>query len=273
MSAQPVVSREVAVDDKRVEQLTGHIHARTLQMLYWSLITGAVFAAFVAGLYFGILQCNWHVFSLKAWWDGLFHQAWWPTYRHTAFRDIPEPAFAIMGALTALAKPKQWAKRVSTLKLVTAPLVMAVATFALGIAGTWLLNYAFGHPILASDAAGNLSLGFIIGRILHVYWGPVGATFQGQLLDGPAERAARRRRLPKWVRRPYAPPQLRERMAVMYLNELSPDVTTPGAPSRLRRWLLVIGVIMFILIAALGIIGHYWVGTNHTIPYIQPLQH
>lgn len=261
-----------ATDDWQVEQLTGHIHARRFQMLYWSLITGAVFAAFIAGLYFGILQCNWHVFSLKLWWDNLFHQAWWPTYRHTAFRDIPEPAFAIMGALTALAKPKLWARRVSTLRLVTAPVVMAVATFALGIAGTWLLNYAFGHPVLAAGAAGNLLLGFVIGRILHVYWGPVGATYQGMLLDGPAERAARRGQLPKWVRRWYVPPQLRERMAVMYLNELAPDVTTPGAPSRLRHVLTIVGVTAFILIAALGFLGHFGVGVAHiTLPYIQPL--
>lgn len=255
-------------EDQQIEQLTGHIHLRPVQMTLWGIVAGLIGAGFIAGLYFGITQCNWHVFYLKNDWDSLLPYKWWPVYRHTAFRDIPEPAFATMGVMTLLAKRSYWDKRVSTLRLVTAPLAVAVITFGLAILGTWLLNYAFGHPVLQWHAAGNLALGFVIGRLVHFYWAPVGATLQGQLLDGPAERAVRRRRIPSWVHLPVVPVQVRERFAKMYLDVRAPDVETPEAVSGVRKWLIVAGVMVFTLVTILGLLGHYWAGAGHTIPWI-----
>jgi hypothetical protein len=249
-----------------------HVHFRRTQMLLWSVIAGLLGAGFIAGLYFGILQANWHLFTLKPWWDGLFKQAWWPTYRHTAFRDIPEPAFATMGVMTLLAKPKYWKSRVSTWRLAYTPLLVIVLTFALGIAGTWLLNYAFGRPVLATAHIGDLLLGFVVGKIMHFLWAPVGATIQGNILDDKADKAARTKKIPFAIRWPVLPPVIRERFADMYraskqvaYNLFSEDHTT------LRKWVVGGLAVVFTLVTALGLVGHYWVGTGHTIPFIMPV--
>lgn len=253
------------------------IHFRNTQTLVWTGITAVIFAGFIAGLYFGILQANWHVFCLKPWWDHLFTQSWWPTYRHSAFRDIPEPSFAVMGVMTVMAKPKHWNKHVSTLRLVTAPFALITMTFAFGIAGTWLLNYAFGHPILAWHSAGDLMLGFIIGRILHVFWAPVGATIQGHLLASRADKSAFRNRVPLWVKLPLSAPTIRQRFSVMFtkrrqdfsvqVNRAMISTVSGGA----RAWIISAGAVIFVLVTILGLIGHYGFGAGYDpIPFIQP---
>lgn len=255
------------------------IRHRKQQMLAWSVIAGFLGAGFIAGLYFGILQANWHVFYLKAWWDGLFSQSWWPVYRHSAFRDIPEPAFATMGVMTLLAKPKYWDRPVSNLRLVTAPVILVLVTFILGIGGTWLLHYGLPvnvRTVLAWHAAGNLILGFIIGRVLHAFWAPVGAALQGNLLDGSAERAARRslrahkRRIPLWVRWPLTPPVIREHFSSLFSESL--ESGKHGAEKKrrpvIRTVLITIMVLAAAAITALGVAGHYWAGTGHVIPWL-----
>lgn len=261
-----------------------HVHFRRTQMLLWTAIAAVLGAAFIAGLYFGILEANWHVFDLKPGWDGLFKQAWWPTYRHSAFRDIPEPAFAVMGILTLLAKQKYWDKQVSTLRLVVSPFILILATIALGIGGTWLLHYGLPlhvRNVLANHSAGNLILGFAIGRIMHVFWAPVGATIQGHLLQASVSRAATRQQLPVWVRLPIAPPTLRERFSKMYREHQAQtytlEATSVGAhlvysadktPASSRAWLITSMAVVFTLVTLLGLAGHYYAGTGHVIPWL-----
>lgn len=252
---------------------------RREQMIVWAFAAAFVGAAFIAGLYFGILEANWHLFSLKHTWDHLLPESWWPIYRHSAFRDIPEPAFATMGVLTLIVKPKYWDKRVSTLRLVTAPFILVIATLALGVLGTWLLK--FGLPehvrhVLAWHSVGNIALGIAIGRLMHFFWAPVGATIQGNLLDGSAGNAVVFNHVPAWVRLPFAPPVLRERFSRMFLAEKAGEQFKPeqaAQPVRQTRyWLVSAMVVVFALITALGIIGHFWVGVmGHTVPFIQPI--
>lgn len=246
------------------------IKFRSAQMLLWSVVAGFVGAGFIAGLYFGILQVNWGIFWLKPWWDGLFNgSSTWAVYRHTAFRDIPEPAFATMGVMTLLAKPKYWDKRVGTARLALTPLLIIVLTFALGIFGTWLLNFAFGHPVLTWHSAGDLILGFLIGRILHATWAPVGATFQGQALENRADAAANRGRVPAWVWLPVMPPVIRERFSSMY--KASRKVTGNLFQANHGPWRKVLVITMlavFTLITVIGLLGHYYAGTGHVIPFL-----
>ena len=246
-----------------------YIHLRSGQMLLWGVIAAFAGAGFVAGLYFGILQVNWHLFWLKPWWDGLFRQSWWVVYRHTAFRDIPEPAFATMGVMTLLAKPKYWDKTVGSVRLVTTPVMIVVLTFALGVLGTWLLNFAFGHPVLQWHSAGNLVLGFVIGHAMRYLWLPVGAAIQGHLLEGSADKAAARDRVPVWVRWPLSPPVIRERWTRLYLkSQKVPHNIYDEGSSTARRWLTGLMVLVFVIVTVIGLLGHYYVGTGHAISFL-----
>jgi hypothetical protein len=249
------------------------IKFRTEQTIIWSVILGFLFAGFAAGLYFGITQVNWHIFWLKPDWDGLFKYPWWATYRHVAFRDIPEPAFATLGVYTILAKPKYWAQHVNTWRLAFTPLLIIILIFALGVAGTWLLYFApwanahvFATAV-AWHSAGNLVLGFIIGHFMRYLWQPVGATIQGRILEPRADKAANAHRVPLWASLPVAPPPVRERFTGLYNKSL----TVTGNLYDSNPWrvvLITVMVVVFIAVTALGLLGHYWVGTGHLLSWL-----
>ena len=245
-----------------------YIKFRLPQTIIWSVVAGLLGAGFVAGLYFGILEVNWHLFWLKPDWDGLFKQAWWATYRHTAFRDIPEPAFATLGVYTLLAKPKYWDKKVATWRLAVTPFAVIILTLALGVAGTYLLYFApWAHnhdfsTVVLYHALGNLVLGFLIGHAMRYLWLPVGATLQGRILEGGADRAAARGHDPLWVKLPLTPPVIRERFSKLY-------VASKGVKGNLydtnpaRAWFIAFAVLVFVVVTVIGLYGHYWVGAGH----------
>lgn len=282
--------------DRRLLVSGRHVRARGLQMTAWSAAAGFLGAAFVAGLYFAVLEVRWYVhvgpvhfqlFWLKPWWDsgmGFVRSGNWPLYRHVAFRDLPEPAFATMAVMTLLARPRWWDTRVGTARLVTAPLILVAATFAMGLGGVWLLDFALpdawhaafsaaGHPGFRVPAGPlgklqlpELALGFLMGRALHRLWAPVGATLQGYQLDRAVARAQGRGRAPLWVSLPVMPPVIRERFSQMWREGRSGT-----AGGRVNRWVIGAMTLLIVLVTALGVTAHYWVGTlGHSVPYLAP---
>jgi hypothetical protein len=243
------------------------IKFRIPQTIIWAVIAGFIGAGFVAGLYFGILEVNWHLFWLKPDWDGLFKQSWWVTYRHEAFRDIPEPAFATLGVYTMLAKPKYWAKHVSAWRIAWTPFAVITIIFGLGIVGTWFLNYAFGHPIFQWENIGDLVLGFLIGHIVRYIWLPVGATIQGRILEPRADKAAASHQVPRWVMLPIGPPPIRERFTLLYDKSLKVKGNLYDS-NAWRRVMIGAMVLVFIVVTVVGLLGHYWVGTGHMLSWL-----
>lgn len=252
------------------------------QMLLWSTVAGACFAAVVAGAYYLVLETNWGAFYLKGWWDhqafdNLISRATWPRYRHAAYRDQLEPAAAVMGVMTLLAKPKWWAVRVGAARLAVTPLVLLALAIVLSMSGVWLLDFGLQHVWHAAPSPARiwetLVVGVLIGRVLHRVWAPVGATIQGQLIDGPVIRSRRRGRFPLWVRYPLAPPVLRERFSRMWRKEeklKDSDESAVQEQGLLGR--LAIGAIVLIafLLMVTGFIAHFWIGTGHSFPFLAP---
>jgi hypothetical protein len=275
------------------------IRFRAVQSLYWSVLLGLVFAQIAFGVYDAVLQVAWvpgH--SLKAAWDangfGLVHSGNWALYRHLAFRDIAGPAWGTMGVVTVLAKPKWWdkGKDVKTFRLATAPLVIIVATYALGVLGVYL--GFFGLPDLWHHALGswtvpgtkwlgylsatNFVIGFAIAHILRRYWAPVGAALQGDAMDRSVnswqaratrngltlDQAVQRGMLPAWERLPLAPPVLRERFAKTWRAITRLHVR----PS--RKWVTRAVLAVMALLVILGALGHYVAGHGTPVPYLFP---
>jgi hypothetical protein len=242
------------------------IHLRRSQMLLWGVIAGAVFAAFMAGLYCTVTQLSYFGDSLKPAWDGLFKTPWWAVYRRTSFRDIPEPAFAVIGYMTLMVKPKYWDKTVSTTRLVITPFILIISVFALGIGATWLLNYGLPvhvRNVLAWHYVGDLLAGLIIAHLMRFLFAPVGAVIQQHLMESGADRAAARQRVPLWVRLPDAPPVVRERFSHMYskARKVTGDLFEKN---RSKTWVIGFMVLFFVVVSVIGFISHYYFGAGHT---------
>jgi hypothetical protein len=185
------------------------------QYVVWLVIVAVLGSALVAGGYFNLLEVNWHLFYLKHWWDGgmgVFHSASWFLYRH-GYRNDGEPAVAIMLISSFIASPKYWGRRVGRIRLVVTPFVLVIVAVALITGAIWLQYFGLPnmwHAILGSDRvhlfhpkywaiAETLIFGFLIGRVLHPIWGPVGAHIQGFYVN----RSLMRHQggsLPLWVR-------------------------------------------------------------------------
>lgn len=261
------------------------IHWYHLQKYLWVAIAGFFGALIVAGWYFGLFEVNWRIGSvelvnLKPWWDsgmGLIHSKSWAAYRH-GYRNLGEPAGAVMFGKTLLVNRKYWGKRLSTWWLLATPVILLAVAFVLITGGVWLLNFGLPHAAvtaLAHGSIGYLILGFLIGLALHPIWAPVGSTLQGDYVDRSVAWTRRIRKsgapgthsyTPPWVRLPAAPPDVRERWC--WVND-----TVPAIPSRgqAHRALAASIIVFLVLSAALGFIGHYLVGVfGMTIPYLAP---
>lgn len=291
--------------------LTGeNVRGRFIQMTYWGIAAGFVGACIIAGIYFDLLQVPWHMpfgwfgvhgsGSLKSWWDGLFGGSpVWAAFRHAAFRDIPEPVFALMAVQTLLAKPYK-GPPVSTRRIIVSPVVIILATFALGALSVWLVNFALpdlwhwavsaqGHPDwklehsawLGRWSVGVLLPGFIINRIMRAYWAPVGATFQEFLNDVAIDRKQAIAQdcgvtpeqavefdrkgwhiIPLFIRLPLTPPVFRERFADMWRTNT--EVSVRGTHNRVIAAVVLVAFVLFVT----GFIGHYLIGSAHlAVPY------
>jgi len=254
------------IPKKKIPLVNGkHVHFRTFQMLVWSAITGAVFAAFVAGLYYLPLETT---LVVKHWWDNLFHSPSWVIYRHTSFRDQLEPVAATLGIMTLLCKPKYWNTRVSTWRIFVTPFVVLVLGIGLSLAATWFLNFGLPHVWHRAPHPAStwevLIAGVLIAKVCHRVWAPVGATVNGILLDVSVDAAKIRSRVPLWVKLPLAPPVIRERFSWIYEHD---DVITERNS---HRFWVVLGVMVFVLVAIVGFIAHYYIGKGHYVPYLVP---
>jgi hypothetical protein len=286
MTTTAVKNKHPSVNGKPIE-------FRWEQQLGWGLIVAAVFAAMVAGAYATITQVDWNFFGIHLFWfkpgfdNGLWNNiksASYPLYRH-AERDIGEPAYATFGILTVMAKAKYWGRRVATWRLFVTPPLVIVLAGGLIIGATWLIYFGLPqafpqhwakvniwdnahYPVVAT-----LAFGFVIGRICHLLWAPVGAHIQGDLLSGSVYRHLHPSEFgftvkggpPAWVRLPLSPPVVREHWWYLYTKG------TVRKVKRSRAWLYgTLGVVGFLLFA-IGILFHFVIGVAGIhVPYFSP---
>ncbi len=287
----PAVPEHIEVNGKL-------IRFRWAQMTLWKVIAGFAGACFVAGLYFALLQVNWHVwigpvhfeiFNLKPWWDGLFSAKSWPLYRH-GLRDLGEPAAATVGIKSLLAPPAWWGVRIRTWQLLASPVLLAVVAIGLIAGGIWLINfglpgawhwtfgaYRLGGPAWLADSSWEqLLLGLcVIGPVLHRIWAPAGATLQGYQVDAAVDRALLTGREPRWVSLPVVPPVLRERFSWDLASQQRKQrgkIVHPSQlhvqPGRSTRVLVTTLVVLGVVFTLLGIIAKFWIASGHSIPFL-----
>ena len=268
---------------KRIPVNGAPVRARKLQVIAGAVVLGALGAALIAGGYFNLLQVNWHLFDLKHWWDHLFPYASWALYRHGE-RNLGEPAAAVMVILSITAPPKTWRYRLSGWQVALRAVVLVVLAVGLIAGAIWLIDFglpAGWHHLKLPDWSGHfawagkaslevLVAGFLIGRVLHVVWGPAGATVQGHLARRAAARIERRGgRAPLWLRYPLVPVQVRERVSVALLSS-----EKPAQRGRVSRWAVTAAITLAAVLAAYlivtGFIAHYWIGAGHSFPFLAP---
>lgn len=253
------------------------IRLRAIQMPFWGLVVAACGAALVAGIYFNVLQVNWHVgptqlFYLKDWWDGgmgFIKSPDWYLYRH-GVRDLGEPALAVIAVKTLLAPRKTWDKRIGPVNIIIRVLLLVAATVGLALGGIWVLD--FGIPKLVALPSwvttlslGQLILGFVIGQVVHRIWAPAGATLQGHYIDRAVDRSKITGRIPLWIRYPLSPVQVRERF--VWLREHDTVITER---KNWLKWVLPLLTIVLAYLVITGFIAHYWIGAGHSFPYLAP---
>lgn len=294
---------------------SGHpARARLLQTVYWSAIVAACAAAFIAGLYYLGFEVHYPWGTLKGWWDGtypyhggmgnLFTSKSWPLYRHGE-RDNGESEWATLIVGTLIAGRKTWHWRAPLWYMVLSPVLVLVSSVA-GIAGVvWILNFGIPHwlyphtPGATLDhwwlLVGTLVAGFLLGRLIHPIWKPVGATINGWFIDWSVDKfLTKRARIraaagiikpivpaPFWVRHWWtAPLPLRERWMASLESQSGIYPTKYGrrdAHRSLPRWALRLlipvgglGTLLVVLIVLVGFIAHFWIGTGHSFPILAP---
>lgn len=248
--------------------VNGHpIRFRFAQQIAWSYIVTTIAVAAVAAVYYLLFEVRWPgyghhtVLYLKPGWDGLINRPWWPTVRH-AYRDIGEGIVAAWFVKTLITN---WRKhpdqRLTIPKMIIQFVLVLVCAFWLITAGIYLLDFAgpnawhafFHHHHLHATvnlpgwlatwlAQYNwpaLITGAIAGQVLHRLWRPIGSTINLILLERAVVKAERiRRAQPIWVRLPLMPPNVRERFAWTFRNDLS--VRDPGKwPGRVATGIVV----------------------------------
>jgi hypothetical protein len=259
---------------------SGHqIHFRKTQKLIWGGLAAVLGVGFIAGCYFLGLQIDWHnVFpflpkgtTLKLWWDngmGFIHYKDWANgiWRH-GVRDKAEPEmWAIVGGIL-LGSSYKSRHVIKVPFLILGGLIM----FALVIAGalfiTWMTYFG---PIKHLDSQwqniAGIVLGFAVGHALHYMWMPMANSIRYQLTSRSLQHTMS---VPLWVSLPLAPPGWRD----MY-SQLKADGVTPTKVKedkhKQSRVLVPLGVLIFLLIAVVGILAKYPIAHGVHIPVLNP---
>lgn len=263
-----------------------HIRFRRTQKLSWGLMAGVLGVGFVAGLYFIGLQLDWHnIFpflprgtSAKAWWDGgmgFIHNKDWANgiWRH-GVRDKAEPeAWAIVGGIL-LGSSYKSRHIIKVPFLILGGLFMFAAVIAGALFITWMTYFG---PIKHLDTQwqniAGIVLGFAVGHALHYMWMPMANSIRYQLVSLSLHRTTA---TPTWVALPIAPPGWREMWAQLKADGVGPKSLKAAAEAakenkhKQSRYLVPLGVLVFLLIAVVGILAKYPIAHGVAIPILNP---
>jgi hypothetical protein len=277
--ALPAIPRHIKVNGHR-------IHLRLVQQLIWWFVAANAGAYIISAIYYLVTQVHWQsgghtVLYLRPAWNGLFKTSWWRVARHD-IRDVYEGALATLFVRSLLANwKKKYTERVGAFRLITAPLLIVVATLPLVIAGIWVVNFAgpwiwhhtLHHRVLHLSmhlpqwlatflSTWNwqpLIIGIIAGLVVHRLYRPIGNTVQLFFIERAVARARATGRIPLWVRRPIAPPVVRERFAWMMENDV--PVEKHGV------WITIITPLMTLIFFLLALYGGFirlWLAKHGT---------
>jgi hypothetical protein len=144
---------------------------------------------------------------------------------------------------------------------------IAVIALAIGmiVAGTWLILSWTPPEWMVRTQFQQVLLGLAIGQVLHRLWAPAGATLQGAFLDWQVDRTAVTGRVPLWVRKPLAPPQLRERFVWLRAHDTQVDARRP-----VPKWLLVPGLVIVAYLVVTGLLAKYGIAHGLAVPFLAP---
>lgn len=253
-----IVKGGPAVPPKHIK-VGGHkIHFRIGQSLLWTVVVTSLTVAAVAAVYYLVTQLG--IFFAKSTWDSLFPYSWWPSYRH-GLRDIGEPVAAAMLVHSLIyAGWKKHPEAESGLRLGVHAVVSLVSAFVMIIAGTGLIDYVLPASARSSSSntgiAGTLDLksfaiafafSFIVVHFVRFAWAPVGNAISLAFTESAVRHA--RGKLPLWVRRPLAPPAMRERF-VWEQETMTPAELAGGHDFATR--LLMIAAFLYVPLAGDG---------------------
>jgi len=254
---------------------------RKEQKLLWIGLAAALGVGIIAGAYWYGFQQDYHnIFpflpkgtSLKAWWDGgmgFIHAENWKNgiWRH-GVRDKGEPeTWAIVGGvLLGASLPR---RPVGTPWLILGGLVM----FALVIAGalgiTWFEHFGPGKHLPDPFNAQDLILGLLVGRALHYLWLPLASSVRYHLTRNAGKSGV----TPLWVTLPLAPPAWRESWSELKrqgkINLRVSEKKTGKKNFRQSRILVPLAVLVFLIVAATGLLAKYGFAHGLHVPVLNP---
>jgi hypothetical protein len=253
----------------------GHkIRGRRKQQLIWIGMSVLLGSGFIAGLYWLVLQQDYHNLisalpphtSLKAWWDGgmgFIRSGRWPVERHS-IRDLGEPAAWTMIGATILGKAKT-TRLLPLSSLVIAPVILLALLVAGAFGIAWVINFGFLAKVPDQLSWQQILLGMALGRVLHYLWNPIGATVRYHIVAHSAHGTA----IPLWVRYPLMPPAWREMWAELRATA-RPGTTPAREESHGLRVIVPVAVFLFLLVAIVGNLAKYGVAHGTHIPVMNP---
>jgi len=242
------------------------IRFRAFQKLTWRVLALALGVGIVAGLYWYVLQQNYHNIlpflpknaSLKNWWDdgmgGLIHSPNWSNgiWRH-GVRDKAEPEmWAIVGGILFGATLPGKPLRLIWVGLASIVMLALVIAGALGI--TWFTAFGPGKHLPDPFSIQDIILGLLVGQSLHFLWMPVASSIRYHL----TRSAGASGHTPLWVTLPLAPPGMREGWSELKRQgKLRVKVTEKVDKFKQSRLVVPVLALLFLIVAVTGDLAKY----------------
>ncbi len=259
---------------------SGHpVRFRLIQKLGWTGVAALLGVGFIAGLYWYVLQQDWHNIlpflpkgtSAKTWWDDGMGFITSPNWRNGVWRhgvrDKAEPeAWAIVGGILLGSSYKS--RRVIKLPYLA---LGALVMFALVVLGalfiTWFTNFGPGKHMPNQYQLQDILLGLIVGHVLHYLWMPMANSIRYQVVSLSLHRTAA---VPLWVSLPIAPPGWREMWAQLKADGVTPATLEKEDKHKQSRYLVPLAVLVFLVIAVTGCLAKYAFAHGAHIPVLNP---